>query len=60
MNKEDKFTFKVKQVCLSGLTLRMFEYDCDKNGKTPSALLREILKEHYRQKPPLGFFKPKD
>jgi len=56
MDKEYKFAFKVKQVCLSGLYLRMFEYDCNKNKKTPSGLLREIVKEHYKLKPPLGFF----
>ena len=48
--------FKVKQVCLSGLTLRMFEHDVADREISSSALIKEIIKEHYRQKPPIGFF----
>ena len=59
-NQENKFTFKVKQICLTGLYLRMFEYDCEQQGLDASKVGREIIKEYYKQKPPLGFFKSKD
>jgi hypothetical protein len=50
---------KRKQVILTGLTLRMFEYDAKDRESAESALLRDIVKEHYKMKPPLGFFKTK-
>lgn len=57
MAKKERPFFKVKQVCLTGLTLRMFEYDVEQNEIRESTLIRDILKEHYRLNPPLGFFK---
>lgn len=48
-----------KQIILRGITLEMFNYDRADREVTESALGYEIIKQHYRMHPPLGF-KPKD
>lgn len=45
-----------KQITLKGQTLKMFNYDRDDKEIGDSQLGAEIIREHYRRNPPLGFF----
>lgn len=54
-----KYNWVPKQIVLRGITLEMFNYDRADREITESALGYEIIKNHYRMHPPLGF-KPKD
>lgn len=56
-NKFNPEFYKRKQVCLKGTTLKMFEYDVKQREEKESRLLCEIVKEHYKLHPPLGYFK---
>ena len=46
-----------KQITLKGQTLEMFNYDRDDRETGDSQLGFEIIRDHYRRNPPLGFFK---
>jgi len=52
--------FKPKQIILKGETLNMFNYDRNDREIGDSQLGSEIIKEHYRRNPPLGYYKTKD
>lgn len=52
--KKSEF-FKTKQVCLKGLTLKMFEHDVNDQETKESTLLFNIVKEHYKRNPPIGY-----
>lgn len=49
--------FWTKQITLKGQTLAMFNYDRDDRESGDSQLGFEIIRDHYRRNPPLGFFK---
>lgn len=57
MDKKTKVRPERKQTIITGVTRRMLEYDAEQQEEKESAVIREIVKEHYRLKPPLGFFK---
>lgn len=46
-----------KQITLKGNVLEMFNYDRDEREIGDSQLGYQIIKEHYKRNPPLGFFK---
>ncbi len=52
-----KYNFVPKQIVLKGLVLDMFNYDRDQRETGDSQLGIQIIGEHYRKNPPLGFFK---
>lgn len=51
----DKTYYKTKQVCLTGKTLLMFEHDVKQQEERESTLLRNIVKNYYRDHPPFGY-----
>ena len=56
-NQKKEALFWRKQITLKGQTLAMFNYDRDDREIGDSQLGCEIIKEHYRRNPPIGFFK---
>lgn len=56
-----EYNFKPKQIVLKGVTLDMFNFDREQRGLTESQVGSQIIGEHYRRTPPIGFFtRPKD
>jgi hypothetical protein len=53
--KIDTIYTKTKQTILTGKTLLMFEYDVSQQEEKESRLLRDIVKEHYKNNPPFGY-----
>jgi len=48
-----------KQIVLKGETLKMFNFERDYREIGDSLLGAEIIREHYRRNPPIGYFRDK-